>query len=236
MQRRRAGRLPPGLDSLYEQMVKQISAGDDPELCKEILATTSLTKRPLTLMELRTLLELQDEIGLEDLREIVSSCGSFLTTRDDTVYFVHQSASDYILGKAASQIFTTGIPDHHGILFSRSIDALSQTLRRNIHDLKSPGSLKLKAPDPDPLGPVEYSCIYWIDHLKVSEPGRIRDQSLVDGGIIHEFFKKYFLYWLEALSLLGNVSKGTSALSSLQALIASLVRKTLRLTKVLLIA
>ncbi|KAF2022522.1 hypothetical protein EK21DRAFT_83177, partial [Setomelanomma holmii] len=83
--------FPPGLDPLYERMMQQISVSDDAELCKQILALEALVYRPVTLEELVALAEPLRDTADEDLREIINLCGSFLTLREDSVYFVHQS-------------------------------------------------------------------------------------------------------------------------------------------------
>jgi len=41
--------------------------------------------------------------NLESLEEIIKVCGSFLTLRKQIVYFVYQSAKDFLLGKATYQ-------------------------------------------------------------------------------------------------------------------------------------
>ena len=52
---------------------------------------------PLVLEELTTLIEPLEELENPDsVQEIVSSCASFLTIRENTVYFIHHSAKDFI--------------------------------------------------------------------------------------------------------------------------------------------
>ncbi|KAL2885587.1 Vegetative incompatibility protein HET-E-1 [Ceratocystis lukuohia] len=75
--------LPPGLDPLYQRMMMNISESKDAQLCKDIVAYVLIVYRPLTLDELRVLVE-----GLEDKRtmeveEIIASCGSFLTIHNN---------------------------------------------------------------------------------------------------------------------------------------------------------
>jgi hypothetical protein len=87
----------PGLDALYERMMQQIGASDDAELCKQVLATIALVYRPVTLSELVTLAEPLEDIADEaEVREIIGLCGSFLTLRQDTVFFMHQSVQDFL--------------------------------------------------------------------------------------------------------------------------------------------
>jgi hypothetical protein len=81
----------PGLDSLYERMMQQISSLDNADLCKRILALIVIVYRPVTLLELTSLDEALESVvdDLESLRDIIGLCGSFLTLREDVVYFVH---------------------------------------------------------------------------------------------------------------------------------------------------
>jgi len=78
------------------------------------------------------------------------------------------------------------------MIFSKSLNAISRTLQRDIYGLYAPGSLisNIKPPCPDPLVTVQYSCVYWVDYLCAS--GRrdvVRDHSLV-----HNFLEKKYLY------------------------------------------
>jgi folylpolyglutamate synthase/dihydropteroate synthase len=87
---KRLNAFPPGLSSLYERMMQYINESDDASLCKKILASVAIVFRPVTLDELATLIqELEDITDDQEKREIISICGSFLTLREDTVYFVH---------------------------------------------------------------------------------------------------------------------------------------------------
>ena len=82
--------------------MQQISKTDDAKLCKQVLAAVALVYRPIMLKELVTLVEPLEGITDDlELQEIISLCGSFLTLRERTVYFMHQSAKDFLLAKAA---------------------------------------------------------------------------------------------------------------------------------------
>jgi hypothetical protein len=100
--------------------------------------------------------------GLELIREIVSLCGSFLTLREETVYFVHQLAKDFLLNKAAKEIFLWGREDAHHTIFARSLKILSRTLHQDMYRLKALGYPieDVRQPDPNPLVAVRYSCIH----------------------------------------------------------------------------
>ncbi|KAH6661459.1 heterokaryon incompatibility protein [Plectosphaerella plurivora] len=92
--------FPPGLGSLYDRMMKDIHSSDESELSREVLAVVSVVYRPITLQELASTIDpLADIEDVHHLEQIVASCGSFLTLREDSIYFVHQSAKDFLLGE-----------------------------------------------------------------------------------------------------------------------------------------
>ncbi|OCK72839.1 HET-domain-containing protein, partial [Lepidopterella palustris CBS 459.81] len=224
--------FPPGLDSLYERMMHQIHSSDDADLCKRILALVAIVYRPITLKELTSLIEMPMDMidDLESLREIISLCGSFLTIRDGIIYFVHQSAKDFLRTEAFNTIFPSGSEEAHHVVFSRSLLVMSKTLRRDIYGLGALGYPIEQAtqPDPDPLAVSRYSCIYWIDHLcdwnRSSSANNKVD--LQNGGAVDSFLKEKYLYWLEALSLCKCMSEGVVSMAKLEALIQVIAKIT----------
>ncbi|KAL5371150.1 hypothetical protein PMIN06_012957 [Paraphaeosphaeria minitans] len=223
--RKKLSAFPSGLDSLYEQMVQHLVDSDDADLCKKILALAAIVYRPLTLQEMVTLVEQFEDAAddPESVQDIIGRCGSFLTTRDSIVYFVHQSAKDLVFEKAAETIFPSGIEDAHYAVFYRSLQVLSDSLQRDMYNLGAPGYPieRVVMPDPDPLGKIRYSSVYWVDHLQhfssLATTGHLDD--LQDGGIIDEFLRQKYLYWLEALSLCKSMPKGVTSMAELEALI-----------------
>jgi hypothetical protein len=216
--------FPPGLDSLYKRMMDQISESDGAKICLQVLASTAILYRPVAVPELVALVEqLEDLDDLESVRELVGFCGSFLTLREDTVYFVHQSAKDFLFAKAYDEAFPDGIEDVHRTIFSRSLAILSGTLRRDMYSLEAPGYPieNVKPPEADPLAVSRYPCIYWIDHLCDSKPESLANMV---GGLhvldaVDEFLRKKYLYWLEALSLCRSMGKGVLSMAKLCSLV-----------------
>ncbi|RSL40077.1 hypothetical protein CEP54_016197 [Fusarium duplospermum] len=214
--------FPSGLDPLYNRMMEQISGSSDAECCKEILAIASVVYRPITLEELKVFIESLEEGDYDDLPQIIDSCGSFLTLREGVIYFVHQSAKDFLVNKASDQVLPSGAAHQHHVIFSKSLEALSETLERDVYALGVPGfpTDQVSPPDPDPLASIGYSCVFWVDHLDASEPGvKMSDRDLQDAGIIYEFLRRKYLYWLESLSLLRSLPEGVMAVQKLEALV-----------------
>ncbi|KAF2811756.1 uncharacterized protein BDZ99DRAFT_487370 [Mytilinidion resinicola] len=217
--------FPPGLDSLYKRMMHQISESDSAEICRQVLASAAILYRPVTIHELIALVQsLEDFVDdLESVRQIVSLCGSFLTLREDTVYFVHQSAKDFLFAKAFNEVFPDGTEDVHWVMFSKSLAILSRTLHRDMYSLKALGSPveNVQPPDTDPLAESRYPCVYWIDHLHDSKPksssNSVGDLQVI--GVVDEFLRKKYLYWLEGLSLFKSLGRGVVSMAKLWSLV-----------------
>ena len=211
--------MPSGLKDLYDRMMSQIKElkRNDPKYCKSVLSTMTLVYRPLHVSELAVLSDLSTNVPV---REIIKICASFLTVRNDIVYLVHQSAQDYLTKDAESEIWPEGRAKGHAMIVKRSLHTMGKTLRRDIYNLRRPGlSIKeVKAPDPDPLTPIRYACLSWIDHLSETDPN-LYDQL----EPCNVFMKKQFLYWLEALSLMGNMSSGVVMIKKLENLLAEAI-------------
>jgi hypothetical protein len=143
----------------------------------------------------------------------------FLTIQESHVYFIHQSAKEYLTDKAADKIYSAGKGPIHFDIFTQSLAAMSGTLKQDIYKLGRPEILvkDIMPPHPDPLAAVRYSCIYWIDHLLSSSNKTPNYQNeLSDNGAIFDFFKKHFLYWLEGLSLFHSFSSSILSIRRLR--------------------
>ena len=210
--------FPPGLDALYEQMMDQIRNSRNAKLCKSILAVVSAVYRPITLEELASFVDIPNSVSgdYEALAEIIGLCGSFLTLRERTISFVHQSAKDYLVEQASTKIFPNGRIEEQQRIVSWLIEAMDKTLQRDVYGLRHPGCSidKVEHPDPDPLTPIRYACVYWVDHL--CEIKSSHDEvGLYDNGTIDVFLRKHFLHWLEALSFIKGISDGALAIAKL---------------------
>ncbi|CAG8069772.1 unnamed protein product [Penicillium salamii] len=215
--------FPPGLNALYGRMIDQVRNSEDAESCKRILAVMSIVYRPIAFAELASLVELPDDLSgdSEALSEIVAICGSFLTMREDTIIFVHQSAKEFLLRETQIEVFPGGIAAEHQTIFSRSIEAMFKTLQRDIFRLKLPGYpiQKVIPPSPNPLASAQYACVHWVDHLHHSGCHKKKDVDIDERGCVGDFLQTRYLHWLEALSILGSISQGIEAMLKLEALL-----------------
>jgi len=216
-------RFPAGLEPLYQRMMEQIQHDrdtDEAEVYKQTLRTITLACRPLHLDEIGVLAGLPEDLvnDSQALQGVVGLCGSFLTIREQIVYFVHQSAKDYFTTGNGSKIFPSEQMQIHYQLACRLLRLMSQCLRRDVCDLRRPGTL-LSEVESGIVGrylplQVQYACCYWVEHLLRSK------LQLHDNDDVHVFLRQHVLHWLEALSLIRKTPEGVLAIIALESIVA----------------
>jgi len=212
--------FPPRLNTIYNQMMVHIRESEEAKLCGQILTLAVVAYQPLSIEEVASLIETLEPSDLESCCELVDLCGSFLTRRDGTVYFVHQSAKDFLLKEHSHTIFPSGTGEAHHVVFSKSLEVLQRTLRRDIYSLLHPGFPidQVVQRKPDELASARYSCIFWVNHL-VAAGSCIKSKDVEDGSDVHAFLSRKYLNWLEALSLLRAMPNGVLAVDKLRCLV-----------------
>jgi predicted protein tyrosine phosphatase len=209
------GRGSKELTGIYDRMTAQIEEleAETRGLCFSVLSIIALAYRPLHVLELSVLARLDDHLtGETALIEILAHCGSFHTIQNDFVSLVHHSARDYLINQVLPDT-----PSIHFDIFSRSLQALSEILNRDMYGIQHPGtpsdSAKLKASNRGLSASVGYSSVFWANHIcdAVKETKEYYT-AFSDDGEISSFLKIHFLHLLESLSLLGRLSDGILSL------------------------
>ena len=194
--------LPSGLPELYRRIMEQIRNNKDGELVTfalEMLRSVTIAFRPLTLEELAVTAGLPKEVhyNLEILTKYVNQCGSFLTIRQNTVYFVHQSARDYFLSPENAAIFSPELGEENRRIATRCFqyictDAFAELPKTRTHqaeDLKTAEGTSSY---------LEYPALHWMEHGSAASPDIADDINLKD-----EFFQPnsklrlawFHVYW-----------------------------------------
>lgn len=215
----------PLYDRTLSQIEGQAGESSDVDECKAVFRSMSIASQPLRLQELWFAADLdQGTFECEqNVQALLEGCGSFVTIRHDTVYFVHQSARDYFAIGPGQRIFHGGYRIAHGEAAVHCLDWLTSNLHMDICEFGDPSILASEVDTERKnacLGPaLRYACRYWSYH--VENAGLRQSDSLVghETGRIEVFFRTAFIYWIECLSLLGEVSRGTQDLHNLDALI-----------------
>jgi hypothetical protein len=107
--------------------------------------------------------------GETDPYMVVRECESFLTTEWETVNVSHKSATDYLRNDQST--LCSGAVQRHTDIVRRSITAMS-LLKRDIYGLRQWGSKSkdTRPPKQDPLAPIRYTCVFWLQH-RISSTG-----------------------------------------------------------------
>ncbi|RSM18669.1 hypothetical protein CDV31_002389 [Fusarium ambrosium] len=139
---------------------------------------------------------------------------------------VHLSFRDFILSEERSKPlqFRVQEAEMHRHVLRRCLDIMSSELCQDICRVVSPGKLASEVPRcqieqsiPQHLG---YACRYWVDHLAELHQDCRLEAGLSDTGEIHTFLKERFLYWLEAMSLIGETPTIITIINQLQDMIS----------------
>lgn len=222
-------KMPPGLDSLYQRMIEEISQKHEEvcQLCFQVLRSMCIVFRPLSVKDLIITAQLPRDFLIQDdyLFQFIEHCSSFVTVRQGYVYFVHQSAKDYLTSGGAKIVFSKGVREEHSLLIDRSLNCMSTTLHRDMCKLKHLGSQAQSAKIDESLKAVEYICCFWVDHLAKYYATNMMDglvckEYILDGGSVQTFLFEHLLHWLEALSIFGEYNRGVLAILSLESLIS----------------
>ncbi|KAJ5378465.1 Vegetative incompatibility protein HET-E-1 [Penicillium cosmopolitanum] len=125
-------------------------------------------KAEATLLGLGVLSEIPDKVvkSTGRVEQIVKKSGSFLIARDYSIYFVHQSAKDCLIGKGDLSVFPSGSAVTHRCMFTQSLQIMKKVLRRDMYSLGALGTPinQAQPPEPDLLAFARYLCVYWVNH------------------------------------------------------------------------
>ncbi|KAJ9654373.1 hypothetical protein H2201_009008 [Coniosporium apollinis] len=228
------------LDGIYTQVLRHsIIEGCDMSEHKELLGRfTKIVGSIVTMFDvmavkcLSKLLALPEwvvEVTLDSLRSVLD----VPDLEDQPVRIFHPSFRDFLLDRERcfDSRFWIDEKERHISLFRNCLTLMSKHLRKDICDLRAPGTLTSEV-SKDSIqnavpSDVQYACRYWVHHFQrgSSEP---RDYER-----ILQFLQQDFLHWLEALGLVGRVAEGILMVRTLESaltLVASASRdKTVRL-------
>ena len=186
---------------------------------REIVGSIVVLESPLSIASLAHLLDIPKE-DISCRLDLLHSVLNIPVDEDMPIRPLHLSFREFLHDneKRGKSPFWVDEKETHMRLANKCLQLLSSPkgLRQNMCNLASPGTLRSEIND-QILGKalsleVRYACRYWAHHLVQS------GDRIYDGGPVHAFLRKYFLYWLEAMSLMGEVSASIRMINSLQSL------------------
>ena len=204
------------IDSLYASILQEGFGDDDPEndpRVRSVLGAVILAANPLSPSAIATLLGLEPE----EVFPILSLAHSFLILQEDInkpVRPFHKSFPDFVVDPArcTNQRFQVCTPDQHTELLVGCLVLMNRKLVQNMCGLPD-GAINSEVPGlkgkiGEHIGEaLEYACRSWHKHLVGTIPAHV-------APILQEFLEKKFLFWLEALSVLGAAREAIDALEA----------------------
>ena len=186
---------------------------------REVVGAIVLLESPLSILSLANLLNIpQDDISCR--LDLLHSVLNIPAEENMPVQLLHLSFREFLLDtkKQGKSPFWVDEKEIQKTLVGKCLHLLSSSegLRQNMCNLP-PGTLRNEISSQTIRNSlsleVQYACRYWVHHLLKSR------EQIRDGDLVDTFLQKYFLYWLEAMSLMGKASESIRMVDSLQSII-----------------
>ncbi|XHF98690.1 hypothetical protein AWENTII_002232 [Aspergillus wentii] len=210
--------LPPGLHPFYHRIFEQLSEGEpaDVKMCMRLLKVMMMAYRPLNVEEVGSVAGLDDDEEVA-IRALIDRCASFIKMRDTTIEFTHQSARDYLAGKAGQSKLNLQERYGHDEIAMSCLSHLSERLVINLVGLPRPDSTReaLDKKKNALLASVDYAASFWVQHLKSAKQTITVQNALAEPGAVFTFLHNKVLEWLECLSLLDKLPRAIEGLEAL---------------------
>ncbi|CAG9980522.1 unnamed protein product [Clonostachys byssicola] len=186
---------------------------------KKIVGSIVILGSPLSSYSLAQLLDIPLD-AIEDQLDYLHSALRIPLDSNEPVQLLHLSFRDFLVDPEKGgrpEEFPFWIDEHrtHSQLALDCLRLLSTgtALKQDICNLKHPGMARTevdqKTIDACLAPEVQYACRYWVFHWKGSK------QTIQDDDQVHRFLTSHLLCWLEALSLLGNMSESLLMINDL---------------------
>ena len=215
-----------GVDHIYIKVLE--SAFNDTEAdnaqrysrFRAVVGTILLIANPLSIKALSELLGYHPS----HIRTTLRSLHSLLLVPDsmeDPIRIFHKSFPDFLMDpeRCEDKRFYVDPAVHHVEILLSCLKLMGEKLKKNICNLDDYAILSevrdLPACVKANIGvTLEYACCFWTKHLlgvPSSSPKVDEVQKAID-----KFFATHVLFWIEVLSLIGNLNTGVYALNDIQ--------------------
>ena len=215
-----------GIDLLYTQILEQVVDVDDKEVHSRFRTVVGMVILAFNPLSVKTL---SDLLGVSNISATLRSLHSLLLVPDldrkeHPVRIFHKSFPDFLTdpGRCTDQQFFVEPSVHHRDILLSCLKVMKAGLKRNICQLDDHVYLEevkdLSTRKAVYIGDaLEYACKFWTNHL-ASTATRTTSTSHdieVDKGI-NEFLTTSLLFWIEVLSLTGNLDVGVYAMNRIE--------------------
>jgi hypothetical protein len=230
-----------GLDGLYTNILDKISTfqpGDKTSRRFAVIMGRVLSVRePLPLKALSMLWANQEDRG--QVKNILSPLGSLLqgiTGENEPIQPLHASFIDFLRDKSRSGKYWVDLKGQDEMISQACLREMQGVLKFNICELETSYvfnnnivDLRSRVVECIPTH-LSYACCYWVDHLRHILPIK----QWLDH--LYTFMQHFFLFWLEALSLICKVERAIDQLLVLRNWLESVVSNLNILRNILIFA
>jgi hypothetical protein len=182
---------------------------------RKILGSVVVLFSPLSVRSLSIML---DEKGAGNVIKDLHAIMHIPTAQNHHLRLHHPSFRDFLLNKNRCTDLNFWVDEKlaHKKLAEHCVQLMSNLLKKDICGVVIPGTFVIdieRSQVDKHLSPeVQYACLYWIQHVLKSDP------QIQDNGHVHQFLQHYFLYWLEALGWMQNISEAILGIVSLESI------------------
>ncbi|KAG9311510.1 hypothetical protein JVU11DRAFT_7713 [Chiua virens] len=193
------------LDSLYRDA---ISVFPDPDVARLVLGVVYCMAIPLSVSGLHELLKRPDV----DARMIVPALNSVLLASEDgkqPIQFYHASFRDFLINPQRSQKYAINPDAYHRLMAQLCFENMSNSLRRDMCHIGYPATANKEVLDlVERRGSAYdealcYACRFWSRHLAQLPGDGVANEGLFSA--LQRFTTTALLYWMEALSIFGEL-------------------------------
>jgi hypothetical protein len=217
-----------GVDQLYIKVLEQAFYdvhAENTQLYsrfRSVVGMVLLVFNPLPINGLSDLLKnSHPSSGVPSIMRSLHSVLLVPDNKEDPIHIFHKSFPDFLTdpGRCKDQRLFINPSVHHQEILLSCFDLMRERLKRDIcgldskisHDKLKDLSTCRKTLIGDTL---RYACKFWARHL-VEIPSNSHNVEEVHRAI-NKFFTTQLLYWIEVLSLIGNLDVGVHALNDVQ--------------------
>jgi len=203
---------------VLEQLLVDLSGREKAEVLDQfrmIVGSIIILASPLSTHSLAQMLGMSAD-AINDILDWFHSVLSIPSASGSPVRLIHLSFRDFLLDpeKRETNPFWVDEQQTHERLATHCLRVMKGCLRADICELQAPGTPRLSISsatiEASLPSEVQYACLYWVYHVEQSQV------PPYDGDQVHDFLCRYFLQWLEALSIIGRASEGISIIKILQ--------------------
>lgn len=166
--------LPSSLEEAYERMLLRVERPNR-ERAASILAWSSYSSRPLTMSELRSVINASSSSSgvAQDTNSIVAAAGSLIhVLDDDRIYFIHPTAMEFLLKKGPERrpelaAFTMRPQAAHGMIARACYQYIGDVVPdRGINTMSNDLSTSTFVENAF----LDYAVRHWVEHVLQASP------------------------------------------------------------------